>query len=139
MLSRSRKPQTADSRYGNFPESRRSWKGNLTDGGHCRTRDYAMEWTRLGHNVDLDNPIWLNVFKNRMFRELPPLIRTQLSLTSFMMGLQIRGYRHSFGTKSGWSLLSKLMGTSDHFRYSGVAGETSMTSWVVSFYFLLDS
>jgi hypothetical protein len=31
------------------------------------------------------------------------------------------------------------MGTSDHLRYSGVAGDTAMISQAVSFYFLLDS
>jgi hypothetical protein len=28
--------------------------------------------TRLEHGVHLDNPIWLKIFKNIMFRELPP-------------------------------------------------------------------
>jgi hypothetical protein len=32
-----------------------------------------------------------------------------------------------------------VMGTSNHFRYSRVASETTMTSRAVSFYFLLDS
>jgi hypothetical protein len=64
---------------------------------------------------------------------------TQLSLTSLTMGLTIRGYRPGFGIKSRWSLRSKVMGTSDYFRYSGVVGETAMTSRAVSFYFLLDS
>jgi hypothetical protein len=41
----------------------------------------------------------------------------------------MRGYRPDFGKKFGWSLRSKVMGTSDHFRYSEVAGETAMTSW----------
>jgi hypothetical protein len=94
---------------------------------------------RLGCSRDLDSPIWLKVFKNRMFRELPSSMRTQLSLTSLMMGLTMRGYHPSFGTKSEWSLLSKVMETSDHFRYSGVAGETAMTSRAVSFCFRLDS
>jgi hypothetical protein len=52
-----------------------------------------------------------------------------------MMGQTIRGYQPSFGTNFGWSLRSKVMGTSDHFRYSGVAGETAMTSQAESFYF----
>jgi hypothetical protein len=56
-----------------------------------------------------------------------------------MMGLTMRGYHPSYGIKSGWSLRSKVMGTLDHFRYSGVAGKTAMTSLDVSFYFLLDS
>jgi hypothetical protein len=30
---------------------------------------------------DLGNPIWLKVFRNKMFKELPPLTRTRLSLT----------------------------------------------------------
>jgi hypothetical protein len=51
----------------------------------------------------------------------------------------IRGYHPNIGTKSGWSLWSKVMETSDHFMYSGVAGETAMTSRAVSFYFLFDS
>jgi hypothetical protein len=50
----------------------------------------------------------------------------------------MRGYRLGFGTKSRWSLRSKVMGTLDHFSYSGVAGETAMISWAMSFYFLLD-
>jgi hypothetical protein len=94
---------------------------------------------RLGCSVVLDSPIWSKVFKNKMFRELPPSTRTQLSLTSLMMGLTIRGYRLGFGIKSGWSLWSKVMGTLDHFRYSGVVGETTMTSWAVNFCFLLGS
>jgi hypothetical protein len=93
----------------------------------------------MGHNRDLDNTIWEKVFKNRMFRELPPSTRTQLSFTSLTMGLTMRGYRPGFGTKFDWSLQSKVIGTSDHFRYLGVVGETTMTSWAMSFYFLLDS
>jgi hypothetical protein len=93
----------------------------------------------MGHNIGLDNPIWSNIFKNVMFKELPPSTRTRLSLTSLMMGLMMRGYRLGFGTKSEWSLRLKVIGTSNHFRYSGVVGETAMTSWAVSFYFLLDS
>jgi hypothetical protein len=56
-----------------------------------------------------------------------------------MMGQTMRGYRPDFGIKFGWSLLSKVMGTSDHIRYSRVAGENAMTSQDVSFYFCLDS
>jgi hypothetical protein len=52
------------------------------------------------------------------------------------MGLTIRGYVPDFGMKSEWSLRSKVMWTSDHFRYSGVAGKTFMTSQAMSFYFL---
>jgi hypothetical protein len=33
--------------------------------------------------------------------------------------LIMRGYPSGFGIKSGWSLRSKVMGTSNHFRYSG--------------------
>jgi hypothetical protein len=80
-----------------------------------------MPWNeaRLGPNTDLDNPIWWKIFKNRMFKELPPLIRTQLSLICFMMGLIVTGYRPYFGTESEWLLQLKVMGTSNHFRYSG--------------------
>jgi hypothetical protein len=48
----------------------------------------TMPWkgTRLGCSRDLDNPIWSKVFRNIMFKELPPSTRTQLSLTSLMMG-----------------------------------------------------
>jgi hypothetical protein len=90
----------------------------------------TMPWkgARLEHSKDLDNPIWSKVFRNIIFRELPPLMRTQLSLTYLTMGQTMRGYHLSFGTKSGWSLRSKVMGTSDHLKYSGVVGETSMTS-----------
>jgi hypothetical protein len=94
---------------------------------------------RLGRSAVHGKPIWSNVFKNRMFRELPPLTRTRLSFTSLTIGLIIRGYHPNIGTKSGWSLWSKVMETSDHFMYSGVAGETAMTSRAVSFYFLFDS
>jgi hypothetical protein len=55
------------------------------------------------------------------------------------MGLTIKEYRPGFGMKSGCSLRSKVIGTSGHFKYSGVAGENAMTSQEVSFYFLLDS
>jgi hypothetical protein len=30
-------------------------------------------WHRLGRIVDLESPIWLKVFKNKMFMELPPI------------------------------------------------------------------
>jgi hypothetical protein len=58
-----------------------------------------------------------------------------LSFMSFMMGLTMRGYCLSFGTKFGWSLWSKVMGTSNHLSYSRVAGQTTMTSQAMSFYF----
>jgi hypothetical protein len=51
----------------------------------------------------------------------------------------MRGYHPNFGIMSGWSLRSKVMRTSDHLRYSGLAGETAMTSRAVSFCFRLDS
>jgi hypothetical protein len=54
-----------------------------------------------------------------MFMELPPSTRTQMSFTSLTMGLTMRGYRPDFSIKPGWLLWSKVMGTSDHFRYSG--------------------
>jgi hypothetical protein len=54
-------------------------------------------------------------------------------------GLTMTGYYPSFGTKPRWSLHSKVMGISDHLRYSRVVGETAMTSRAVSFCFLLDS
>jgi hypothetical protein len=101
----------------------------------------TMLWkgARLGHSKDLDNPIWSKVLRNRMFRELPPSMRTRLSLASWTMGQTVRGYRSIFGTKFRWSLRSKVMGTLDHLRYSGVAGETALTAPVVSFCFCLDS
>jgi hypothetical protein len=74
-----------------------------------------------------------------MFRELAPSTRTRLSLTSMTMGQTMRGYRPDFGTKSKWSLQSEVMGTSNNVRYSGVAGETAVTSWAVSFCFLFNS
>jgi hypothetical protein len=43
------------------------------------------------------------------------------------------------GIKSGWSQRLKVMGASDQFKYSRVADETTMTSWAMSFCFLLDS
>jgi hypothetical protein len=84
----------------------------------------TMPWkgARLEHSRDLDNPIWLKVFRNRMFKELAPYRRTRLRLTSLTMGQTMRGYRPGFGTKSRWLLRSMVIGTSDHFRYSGVAG-----------------
>jgi hypothetical protein len=74
-----------------------------------------------------------------MFRELPPSTKTQLSLTSLTVGQTMRGYHPGFGTKSGWSLRSKVIKTSDLFRYSGVAGEIDMTMRAMNFLFLLDS
>jgi hypothetical protein len=87
----------------------------------------------------MESPIWLKVFRSRMFKELPPSTRTWLSLTSLTMGPTISGFQPSFGMKSVWSLRSKVMGTSYHFRDSGVAGAIAMTSRAVSFCFLLDS
>jgi hypothetical protein len=74
------------------------------------------------HKRDLDIPIWSKVFRKRRLRELPPSTRTQLSLTSFTMGQTTSGYCPNFGIKSRWSLQSKVMGTSDHLRYSGGGG-----------------
>jgi hypothetical protein len=103
-------------------------EGDLANRGRCCTGDYAMEGSPTGAQRDLDNPIWLKVIWNRIFKELPPSTRIRLSLTSLMMGQTMRGYRPNFGTKFGWSLWSKMMGTSGHLRYSGVMGETAMTS-----------
>jgi hypothetical protein len=91
----------------------------MTDGGcHC-SKDYVVEQSLTGRSAVLGKPIWSNVFKNRMFMELPPSTRTQMSFTSLTMGLTMRGYRPDFSIKPGWLLWSKVMGTSDHFRYSG--------------------
>jgi hypothetical protein len=46
-------------------------KRDMTNGGSYCTRD---------HSKDLDNSIWSKVFRNRMFRELPPLARTRFEL-----------------------------------------------------------
>jgi hypothetical protein len=48
----------------------------------------TMPWkgAQLECIKDLDNLIRSKVFRNKMFRELPPSMRTQLSLTSLMMG-----------------------------------------------------
>jgi hypothetical protein len=80
-----------------------------------------MPWNgaRLVRRRYLDNPTWLKVFRKRIIRELPPSTGTRLSLTLVTMGQTIIGYLPDFGTKSGWSLWSKVMGTSDHLRYSG--------------------
>jgi hypothetical protein len=91
---------------------------------------------RLVRRTDLDNPIWSKVFRKRRLRELPPSTSTQLSLTSFTMGQTTRGYCPDFGIKSKSSLRSKVMGTTDHLRYSRVVG---LTSQAVSFCFLLGS
>jgi hypothetical protein len=74
-----------------------------------------------------------------MSRELPPSTRTRLTLTSLMIGQSMKGYHPDVWTMSGWSLQSKVMGTLHHLRYSGVVGETAMTSRAVSFCFYLDS
>jgi hypothetical protein len=55
---------------------------NLADGGCCCSGDYFIEWSPLERSIDLDSPIWSNVFKNSMFREPPPSTRTRLILTS---------------------------------------------------------
>jgi hypothetical protein len=70
--------------------------------------------TNESHNIALDNPIWLKVFKNRIFRELHPSSRTLLSFTSLTMGLTMRGYHPDFATKFRWSLWSNIIGTLDH-------------------------
>jgi hypothetical protein len=98
-----------------------------------------MERNPTGHNIDLNNPIWSKVFRNRRFWGLALSMRHRLSLTSLMTGQTLRGYYPTFGTKSEWSLRSKVMGTSDHLTYSGVAGETAMTSRAMSLCFHLDS
>jgi hypothetical protein len=63
-------------------------KRDLTDGRHCCTGDY-IPWkgARLVCRMDLDSPIWSKVFRKRMLSELPPSMSTQLSLTSFTMGI----------------------------------------------------
>jgi hypothetical protein len=66
-------------------------------------------------------------------------MKTQLSFSSLMMGQTMRGNCPGLGKKSVWSLRPKVMGTSDHLRYTGLAGETAMTSRAVSFCFRLKS
>jgi hypothetical protein len=108
------------------------------DPGHTYD-EYLVLLAKSGMtSIDLDNPIWSKVFRNKMFWVLSPSTRTQLSLTSLTMGQTMRRYHPGFSTKSGWSLWSKVMGTSDHLRYSTVVGETAMSSWAVSFCFHLD-
>jgi hypothetical protein len=66
--------------------------------------------------------------QEQKFGELPPSMRTQLSLQSLTMGQTMSGYCPGFGTKSGRTMRSKVMGTLDHLRYLGVVGETAMVS-----------
>jgi hypothetical protein len=110
-------------------------KSDLVDGVAAAPVTILWKGARVKSSTHLDNPIWLKVFKNRIFRELPPSTRTRLSFTSLTMGLTIRGYRPDFWMKSRWSLRSKVMEISDHFRYSRVVGETAMISRAVSFCF----
>jgi hypothetical protein len=102
-----------------FPSAKGYGKDDLADGGATAPGTMPWKGAQLGHSRDLGNSIWLNVFRNKMFRGLPPSMRTQLSLTSLTMGVTISRYRPGFGTKSGWSLGSKVMGTSYHLRYTG--------------------
>jgi hypothetical protein len=48
----------------------------------------TMPWkgAQLVRSEALDNPIRSKVFRKRMFKELPPSMRTWLSFTSLMMG-----------------------------------------------------
>jgi hypothetical protein len=66
-------------------------KNDLVDRGRSYSGDYSVEGAQLGRNVDLGSPIYSKVFKNKMYREFPPSMSTQLSFTSFMIGLTIRG------------------------------------------------
>jgi hypothetical protein len=102
-----------------FPSSEGHRKSDLANGVIAAPGTMPWKRARLGHSKNLDNPIWSKVFRNRMFKELPPSTRTRLSLISLTMGQTMRGYHPGYGTKSGWSLRSKVMGTSDHLRYSG--------------------
>jgi hypothetical protein len=116
-----------ETKLANELQSKETWNqidqwNQRADGFCCCPINYAVEGSPTGRSRDLDNPIKSNVFRNRMFRELPPLTRTRLSLTSFMMGLTIRGYRPSFDTKSGWSLQLKVMGNLWPFKVLGGGG-----------------
>jgi hypothetical protein len=61
-------------------------KGDLANGVTVAPGTMPWKGAQLGHRRDLDNPIWLKVLRNRMFKELPPSTRTQSSLTSLTMG-----------------------------------------------------
>jgi hypothetical protein len=73
-----------------FPSPKGHGENDLADGGCCCTEDNTMERSPTGAQQDLDNPIWSKVFRNKMFRELPPSRRIRLSLTSLMMGQTMR-------------------------------------------------
>jgi hypothetical protein len=83
-----------------FLSSEGHGKRDLADGVAATLGTILCKGAQLKHSTDLESPIWSKVFKNRMFKELPPLMRTRLSLTSLMIGLTIKGYRPSFGMKS---------------------------------------
>jgi hypothetical protein len=75
-----------------LPSLKGQGKSDLADGGHCCFGTFSWKGARLTRSTDLESSIWSKVFKNRMFRELPPSTRFRFSLTSLMMGVTISGY-----------------------------------------------
>jgi hypothetical protein len=115
------------------------WKRDLTDRGCCCSRDYALEWSPTGVHCGCRQTHLVECLQEQDVQRATSIDEVSVELYIVDDGLVMRGYRPGFGTKFGWSLWSKVMGTSNHFRYSEVVGETTMTSRAMSFCFVLDS
>jgi hypothetical protein len=98
------------------------------------------EGAQLGCSRDLDNPIWSKVFENKIYIQgSTDIDEDSVELDILDNGANYEKIPPWRWQKVGVALWSKVIGTSDHLRYLGVAGETAMTSWAMSFCFLLDS
>ena len=67
-------------------------------------------------------PMASNVSAYMMLRLLPPSISTLVSHFVPMIGSTMSGYHPSYGMLSEWSVRSKVMADSDHWRKEGAAG-----------------
>jgi hypothetical protein len=64
-------------------------ENDLIDGVATAPSTTPWKGALLGCSADLGRPIWSNVFRKMMFRELPLSTSTQLSFTSLIIRLTI--------------------------------------------------
>ena len=88
-----------------------------------------VPFTEFGHRM----PIPRRVSAYKVFKPLPPSIKTLVSRVPPMTGSTTNACLLGVATRGGWSDWSNVMGVFDHFKYVVVAGATMFTSLLMTF------
>ena len=91
----------------------------------------------LSLSLDIGMPIPRRVSAYKMFKPLPPSIKTLVSRVPPTTGSTTNTCLPGVATRGGWLDWSNVMGVFDHFKYVVIVGATMFTSMLMTFSRLL--